>query len=141
MADPTRNNLTFVDHLNRTRGLHDRNADVLSYRRGPDFIRIVDRHESFGYASYLPEGREAAAYLACDDGATIAAVGRDLTTRGYAPIVHDELEGFLREFVEARLTFESDGRFVSLALPAYRERDAAWRGVAAESAQPRNFAA
>jgi len=126
--------------------VRDRNRDALSYRRGPDFIRIVDRREPYGYASYLLEGREAAAYLACDEGATVPAIARELVARGYPSVPHGELEDFLRELVEARLVFESDGRFVSLALPAYRERDAAWRGVAqpplaAVAAQPDDSAA
>ena len=112
--------------------VHERNRGALTYRRGPDFVRIVDNREPFGYTSYVLEGREAAAYLACDGGTTVAGVCRELAARGYTVPEPDELESFLRELVEARLLFESDGRFVSLALPAYREREAARR----EYAQP-----
>jgi ribosomal peptide maturation radical SAM protein 1 len=109
---------------------HDRNRGQLSYRCGPDFIRIVDNREPFGYARYVLEGREAAAYLACDGGTAVAGVCRELARQGYAAPAQDELESFLRELVEARLMFESDGRFVALALPVYAERDAARRGLA-----------
>jgi hypothetical protein len=109
--------------------LHERNRGALTYRHGPGFVRIVDNREPLGYTSYVLEGEQAAAYLACDGGTTASAVCRELARQGHASLVQSEVEEFLRELVEARLMFESEGHFVSLALPAFPERDAARRAA------------
>jgi ribosomal peptide maturation radical SAM protein 1 len=113
--------------------VHDRSRGSLTYRHGPEFVRIVDNRE-LGYTSYLLEGEQAAAYLACDGGVTVAAVCGELARQGYTGVSPEEVEEFLRELVEARLMFESDDHFVSLALPAQAQREATRR--AAPSAPP-----
>lgn len=107
--------------VQRWRDVHERNRGRLTWRRGPGFLRIVDEREPFGYASYLLEGEQAEAYLACDEGATAAGVHEALRAAGHTGISLAEVETFLRELVAAGLMFEADQRFVSLALPARHE--------------------
>jgi ribosomal peptide maturation radical SAM protein 1 len=105
--------------------VQQRNRGSLTYRHGADFVRIIDNREPSGYSSYLLEGEQAAAYLACDGGMTAAAVCRQLSRHGHTGVSREEVEEFFRELVEARLMFESDDHFVSLALPAHAQRHAA----------------
>ncbi len=97
--------------------VHARNRGRLTARRGPGFLRIVDEREPFGYASYLLEGEQAEAYLACEAGATAAGVHQALREAGHTGLGEQEVDTFLRELVEAGLMFEADQHFVSLALP------------------------
>ncbi len=116
---------------------HDRDRGALSYRRGPEFIRITDSRRSAGYVRYVLENDQMDAYLACDSGATVSGVGRALERAGHRQVPASQLETFLRELVEAGLMFESDGRFVSLALPDDPAReDRVEDGRSAQRAQP-----
>src|SRR6218665_2342307 len=101
--------------------VHERDRGRLTWRQGPGFVRIVDERESVGYASYLLEGAQAEAYLACDEGVTAARVHQLLHDKGHTGLGQGEVETFLRELTEAGLMYEADERFVSLALRARPE--------------------
>lgn len=120
----------------RWRHLYENNRGQLTYRRGPGFVRIVDNRQPYGYTSYVLEGEQAVAYLACDAGATAQMAHQALEKAGFTSVSVQEVEGFLRELVEARLMFESDKRFVSLALPMNAAQDEAQAAVLPQVAEP-----
>ncbi len=99
--------------------VHARDRGRLTWRRGPGFVRIVDERAAVGYASYLLEGPQAEAWLACEEGASAAQVHRALHERGHTGLGEADVASFLGELAEAGLVYEADQRFVTLAL---RER-------------------
>lgn len=106
--------------IDRWHDVYSNDEGALTYRRGPGFIHIVDERTSRGYNRYVLEGEQAAAYLECDAGATAMSVCRKLQKAGYSGLDVDDVEPFLQDLVDAGLMFESDGHFVSLALPECR---------------------
>ncbi len=98
---------------------HSSGRSSLEYRRGPDFLVIHERRAGLKQYDYRLGETEARIYLACDAGATPAAVREVLKERG-DEVETEEIESFLQELAEARLVYEEDGRYLSLALPANR---------------------
>ncbi len=94
-----------------------RNRGALSYRRGPGLVVVTDTRTTTEPARYTLEGAEAAAYLACDMGATPRSIAAELRAAPGPGLSEVELEGLLRGFLDARLVYEEDGRYLSLALP------------------------
>jgi len=95
-----------------------RNRGALSFRRGPGFLVITDTRTTLAApARYQLDELEAAVYLACESGARVpaaAAAARAATGREVRDAdVHDVLSAFLA----ARLVYEEEGRYLSLALP------------------------
>jgi ribosomal peptide maturation radical SAM protein 1 len=88
----------------------------LRYRRGPNFLRITDRRTNLGLADYTLDEDEARIYLACDAGATPAAVQRKLAARGLRAPDPDAITRFLDGMVARRLAYVEDGRYLSLAI-------------------------
>lgn len=105
------------------------NRGALSFRRGPGFSVITDTRTTLAApARYQLDEVEAAVYLACEAGArvpVVAAAARAATGRAVRDAdVHD----MLRAFLAARLVYEEEGRYLSLALPiasAWGKDDAA----------------
>jgi ribosomal peptide maturation radical SAM protein 1 len=86
----------------------------LRYRRGPDFINVIDRRPGLAPATYLFRGVEARIFDACEDGATPAEVMGSL---GSGHPSAGAVKGFLDELVQNRLMYEESGRYLGLALP------------------------
>jgi ribosomal peptide maturation radical SAM protein 1 len=104
-----------IDRWNRDR---DKNRGALSYRRGPGFLVILDsRTTSPSPARYTLGVEESAMYLACEAGATVESIARELERVPGANVSAARLESQLQEFIEARLMYEENGRYLSLALP------------------------
>jgi ribosomal peptide maturation radical SAM protein 1 len=98
-----------VERWNRER---ERNRGALSYRRGPGFVVVTDtRTTSPAPARFTLTGDEARAFLACEAGATPAAILREGIEMSEA-----SLRGLLSDLVSERLLYEERGRYLSLAL-------------------------
>jgi ribosomal peptide maturation radical SAM protein 1 len=94
-----------------------RNAGALSCRRGPGFLVILDTRTTIGSAARYTLGEEeAAAYLACESGATFDAIAAELRRTHGIEMGDARLRGLLEEFVGARLMYEERGRYLSLAV-------------------------
>jgi ribosomal peptide maturation radical SAM protein 1 len=91
---------------------------ALRYRRGPGFLMVEDRRPNLEPADYSFSEREARLFLACEDGATAAEALAALPPADAAELDVDDVLEFLDELVVARLMYEEDGRYLSLALPA-----------------------
>jgi len=89
------------------------NVGALYYRLGPGFMTITDARTTVQPAAYTLTGLEMAVYLACEEGATLSSIGRAVE----GPVEETELRRVLDELVEARLLYEEQGRYLSLALP------------------------
>lgn len=84
----------------------------LTCERGPGFVIIVDTRSGQTQSLTL-RGRSAAAYLACDAGATV----RDLLEQAeLADTVAEHLERLLDDLVARRLMYHEDGKYLSLAV-------------------------
>lgn len=96
----------------------ERNRGALSYRRGPDFMIVTDTRTTTTSVPtrYVLDESESRAYLACDAGATIPAICAALErSDGPTPDAARVAE-LMRQFVDARIVYEEDGRFLSLAV-------------------------
>jgi ribosomal peptide maturation radical SAM protein 1 len=89
----------------------------LRYRSGPDFVIITDQRPGFGPNRYVLEAAEAAIYLACDAGATPAAVRGAIDPALAADLSEAEVRALLDEMVAAGLVFREEDRYLSLAIP------------------------
>jgi ribosomal peptide maturation radical SAM protein 1 len=108
----------------------------LTYRRGPGFLNIYDRRPNLGAKDYYLESTEAQIYLLCDAGMTPGGVWRALPARDRDAIGPGQVKEFMDALVAARLAYEEDGRYLSLALP--ENPDAA--GAEAERADDETLA-
>ena len=77
---------------------------------------MTDRRPGLPAAEYRLGGAEAAAYLACEDGATLARVDAALGAAGF-DLAEGALENFLDECVAARLVHRDGTHYLALALP------------------------
>jgi ribosomal peptide maturation radical SAM protein 1 len=91
-------------------------GSTLTYRRGPGFIIINDRRFNLASSDYILGETEAAVYLACDEGATPAAIAQRLRQQGQTSLSVGQIKEFLAALREARLVYEEDGRYLSLAV-------------------------
>lgn len=87
----------------------------LSLRRGPNFVVLTDTRFEGRPARYTLTDLEAAAYLALDDGPTLAELERRLSSAGEVP-ERAKLEELLAELVELHLVYAERGRYLSLAV-------------------------
>jgi len=94
-----------------------RDLPFLEYRRGPGFIAIRDRRPGLTAADYSLAGTEAKIYLACDAGATPAAITKTLRLEGETSVSLEDVVEFLDELTEARLMYKESGVYLSLAVP------------------------
>jgi ribosomal peptide maturation radical SAM protein 1 len=88
----------------------------LRYRRHRRGLTVTDRRPGLPATEYRLGGAEAAAYLACEDGATLARVDATLHAAGL-DLAAGALEGFLDECVAARLVHRDGQHYLALALP------------------------
>ena len=88
----------------------------LRYRRHRRGLTVTDRRPGLPAAEYRLGGAEAAAYLACDDGATLARVDAALGAAGF-DLAEGALENFLGDCVAARLVLRDGAHYLALALP------------------------
>jgi ribosomal peptide maturation radical SAM protein 1 len=96
---------------------HERSGagrSTLTYRRGAGFLTISDLRPGLGPARYVLEPRQAAVYLACDAGATVAQVEAALDPELRAG--NAEVTAALDELHGAHLLYEEDGRHLALAV-------------------------
>jgi hypothetical protein len=88
------------------------------YRRGPGFVNIIDhRFLAAREHRYTLEGPEALIYFACEAGATVRQIAQTLGRNGHGAVPVTTIESVLRELVAARLVYEEEGQYLSLALP------------------------
>jgi ribosomal peptide maturation radical SAM protein 1 len=98
----------------------------LVYRRGPDFLSIVDRRPAMAAATADFGPLEAAIYLACEDGADAAGIVNWFASRDIK-LGEAWVQGFLDELTVRQLVFVDGGKALALALPANPEPPAAGR--------------
>ncbi len=94
-----------------------RNRGALTYRRGPGFLVLTDTRTTTEPARYTLGEAQAAAYLACDAGATAKSIAEEVRRRSAAELSAGELDELLRDLVAARLVYEEGGKYLALALP------------------------
>lgn len=97
------------------------NANYLTYQRGIDFLTINDNRPNLENSIYVFGEREAQIYLACDAGATPVHIFRKLQESGEKAVTIEDVSEFLNQLVEARLAFEENGSYISLAIPVNRQ--------------------
>jgi ribosomal peptide maturation radical SAM protein 1 len=97
-----------------------RNRGALTYRRGPGMLIVTDTRTTTtdGVARYTLGEAEARVYLACESGGTLRSIVEELARFGCRTLEQTELEGLLRDMVEARLVYQEGGEYLALALPA-----------------------
>ncbi|MEZ5966771.1 MAG: RiPP maturation radical SAM C-methyltransferase [Planctomycetota bacterium] len=104
------------------------NKGALTWRRGPGFLVVDDRRTTTEPSKLVLDELEARVYLACDAGARPDAVARALTDQLGTVVDGSSVLGILREFVAARVMYEENGTFLSLALAAEPTTDDAGAG-------------
>lgn len=95
----------------------------LSHREGAGFVQISDLRGCTSKTRHVLKGWQAAAFLACDAGATVAGVAKALHTAGIAGVKDQELERFLASLVTDRLLYEEDGKFLALSVSVNPDAD------------------
>lgn len=118
--DPATYARPVVEAVDRWRADSAGGYRALRYRRGPDFIVIDDLRPGLGPRRFELDAIEAAIYLACDAGATPAAVHAALGELG-AGVDRDEVRGFLDELTASALVYCEGDRYLSLAIPERAE--------------------
>lgn len=95
------------------------NAGALKYRVLGDVVRVED-HRSVGDTSkhrrYVLRGVEAAIFLGCEDGATLASLCRALERRFPRAVTPQDVREFCEQLIAANLMCHLDDRYLSLAL-------------------------
>lgn len=109
---------------------------ALVWSRGPGFITIVDQRPGLPHARYTLDDTEAAIYLACDAGATVAQVREALVAQGRDVPDAAEIAEFLAELAAAGLIYQERGRSLSLATARSPHRAAALRQEAVAAPEP-----
>jgi hypothetical protein len=98
----------------------------LTCKRGPDFVKLIDRRWGGAQQEFVLEHSEAEVYLACEDGASIEQVLRRLKNgaRGRRPDRKQVLD-FLGLLHAARLVYREGDMYLGLACrPSSRRRSA-----------------
>lgn len=95
---------------------------ALRHELGPGFVNVIDERAGFPRGSYRLDGWRAAAYLACDGGATAGAVARTVAGGDDSGPALSEVEELFAELAELALLYEERGRFLSLSVSARRRR-------------------
>jgi ribosomal peptide maturation radical SAM protein 1 len=89
----------------------------LHHRRHRRGLTVTDRRPGLPATEYRLGGAEAAAYLACEDGATLPQIDAALHAAGF-DLASGALQDFLAECVAARLVHRDRGHYLALSLPA-----------------------
>ena len=88
----------------------------LRYSCGPGFCVISDNRTTVQKCDYRLGETESKIYMACEDGARPKGIWESLTKEDQAAFTPRQLERFLLELLEAKLVYEEDDRFLSLAV-------------------------
>jgi len=88
----------------------------LRYRRHRRGLTVTDRRPGLPATEYRFGAGEAAAYLACEDGTTLARIDETLRASGL-DLSAGALQDFLDECVTARLAHRDGSHYLALALP------------------------
>jgi ribosomal peptide maturation radical SAM protein 1 len=86
----------------------------LRYYVGPGHVEIIDDRDSTQTTRITLEDWRAAVYLSCDAGASPEPVRARLDARGRPS--ERELASFLHDCLDARIMFEDDNKFLSVAV-------------------------
>jgi hypothetical protein len=89
----------------------------LRYRKGPGFLVIGERRPNLQAVDYTLGEREAAIYLACEDGATPAQAARAVREAGLGDVNAGEVRAYLDELTARRLLYKENDQYLALALP------------------------
>jgi ribosomal peptide maturation radical SAM protein 1 len=112
---------------------------TLTCKRGPDFVRLVDRRWPEAQQDFLLEGIEADIYLACEDGATVDQIINLLRKGKRRPrVTANDVIGFLDQLCEAKLVYWEAGVYLGLACRTSQSRShlEAQSQIAAGHAEP-----
>lgn len=91
---------------------------TLTCRRGPDFVKLIDRRWDERQQDFLLANVEATIYLACEDGASIDQILQRMKGSGARPLGRRAVLNFLEQLCEARLVYREDDLFLGLACRA-----------------------
>jgi len=89
----------------------------LRYRRGRRSLTITDRRPGVPACEYRLRAVEAAAYLACEDGASFSEIETTVRAAGFGGVSSAELQEFFDELTAARLIHRDGDQYLALALP------------------------
>jgi ribosomal peptide maturation radical SAM protein 1 len=92
---------------------------ILGYRDGGDFLIIRQRRPGADTQTHRLANTSRAIYLFCEQNRSLAAITRRFCAPGEA-----EIRAFLNMMVAKRLMFAEGDRYLSLAVPAGRQRGA-----------------
>ena len=97
---------------------------ALRYRRGRRSLTVTDRRPGLPACEYGFGAVEAAAYLACEDGATFDEIERAVRAARFAGVTRNDLQDFFDDLTASRLVYRDGDRYLALALPSARSRRA-----------------
>jgi ribosomal peptide maturation radical SAM protein 1 len=95
-----------------------RNANSLTMRRGPGFLKISDRRTNRRQRHYTLGEMEAAVYLGSDTGRACHSIWTDLPPELRERATVQDIEEFLDAMVSEGLAMKEGGRYMSLAILA-----------------------
>ena len=111
------------EFIKKWRAGYAKGSNTLSYRRGPGFLLINDRRFNLPSSDYYLGGTEAAIYLCCDAGASPSAILKRLRQQGHESMTLVEVTDFLEALRAARLVYEEEGQYLSLAVATNADAD------------------
>jgi ribosomal peptide maturation radical SAM protein 1 len=88
----------------------------LRYRRGRQPLIVTDRRPGLPAYEYRFGAVEAAAYLACEDGATFDEIETAVRSAGHTGVSTAQLGEFFEELTQARLIYRDGDQYLALAL-------------------------
>ena len=119
----------FIESCARWKRDWPANANALTWHDAPEGAVIVDRRSTTTPARHLLGPLERKIYLRCDAGAASERVWQSLDDGERGKVTPAEVEALLVRWTAARLMFEEDGKYLSLALTMAQPPDAAARAL------------
>jgi len=111
------------------------NRDALTFRRGPSFLALDDARTTTGRRRFVLDRVESLLYLGCEAGNDPQRLASAASRAAGVALDAAAVVRVLDQFVAERLMYEEDGRYLSLAVPADRMKQAR-AGVAAAARPP-----
>jgi ribosomal peptide maturation radical SAM protein 1 len=97
---------------------NETDVNLLTYVKGPDFIKIQDRRPCFPYRDILLNKGQALIYTACDQANSIDTISTLISDREEnSSMGPDSILRFLKDMTKIGVMFEENGKYLSLALP------------------------
>jgi len=93
---------------------------ALRYRRGRRSLTVTDRRPGLPACEYRFGAVEAAAYLACEDGARFDEIEGAVRAARFAGVSRNDLQDFFDDLTASRLVYRDGDRYLALALPSTR---------------------